>query len=352
MATDTAGGAAGADLAVNGDGQLAGESFQQEIERLFAADPVLRDWKLEFVCRHPARSSEVFEYRRQAQPEARHIIVKHRKHQMSREESSAFLAGEFRTLEAIWNRADSGFRETIQRPVTLLPEAGAAVFEAVRGRPMTQLLRQWANCVTGPFCRKRMCRIARQTGTWLRRFHAVTAGPLIKHDPAAYAAKLSCRLGKSQAAGLGEETATRVWEVASKANGNMRKEMTRVAQVHGDFIPQNILVSGNHVSVIDFEAHNEMEDIHQDLGFFVAYLRVLAGSRAYSGRALAVMRAAFLEGYGEDPGRCLLDLYVLKAVTMMFADQFSARGRNPVDSEKAQHLRAQLDLAARDLAAS
>jgi aminoglycoside phosphotransferase (APT) family kinase protein len=340
------------DLAVNGNAQAGNEAVQREVERLMGMHPVLKDWGVEFICIHPARSSEVLEYRRRGQPEAPHLIVKHRQYRMSGEESSRALAGEFHTLEALWNRADASFRETIPRPVALLSDAGAAVFEAVRGKPMTQLLRQEANCFTGVLCSRRTSRLARQAGEWLRNFHEMTARPPVKHNAERYFLKLSYWLRKGEATGLAAKTVANVWEAANKARGNMEGELTHQADVHGDFIPQNILAAGKHVAVIDFECRKQPEDVHEDLGFFVAYLRVLAGSRAYSRRALKRMEESFLEGYGDLAGNRLLSLYVLKAMTTMFADQVRPEAGNGSDSRRAQYMRSQLDLAARELSAS
>lgn len=269
---------------------------------------------------------------------------------MSREESMQKLTTEFCVLERIWNSAHASFQTTIPRPVALLPEAGAAVFEAVQGTPMTTLLKRQANLLTGPFCMRKMCRVARRCGDWLRSFHAFTAKPVAEHDSGHYVAKLSYWLGKSERRGLETETAKSLWDAANRACENFVTVPVAMAGVHGDFIPQNILVSGNRIFVIDFASFKEPEPIYEDLGLFVAYLRLLAGARPYSGRTILAMTRAFLDGYGADQPTISLNLYVLKAMLMIFADQFeSGGGSGAEESEKISRIKVQLARAARDL---
>jgi aminoglycoside phosphotransferase (APT) family kinase protein len=62
-------------------------------------------------------------------------------------------------------------------------------------------------------------------------------------------------------------------------------DLTRRSLIHGDFHPENILIRGHLVSVIDFE-HGAMGDPAMDLGYFLAELDIQA-DRYWSRRGQA-----------------------------------------------------------------
>jgi hypothetical protein len=342
------------DRATEAESETRGNSFpanipiRERLERLISQHPVLGKWNLKFICSHWASSSDVLEYRRGDDPEARPLMIKHRNRRLQGKDSRQEIEGEFRVLEGIWDRANDSFRKTIPRPISLLPQAGAAVFEAVPGVPMTQLLRREANRLTGPFCRRRICRLARHSGEWLRSFHALTARPAVERDSAGYLAKLSYWLEKSRSRGLETETADTLWAAANQMSRKAGKTLTPVAGVHGDFIPQNIFVSGHDISVIDFASFKEPETIYEDLGLFVAYLRLLASAPAYSRGAVTAMTHTFLEGYGDCLTAGVLNLYVLKAMVMIFADQFTSGEECAAKLKKIRRIKSQLARASCD----
>jgi Ser/Thr protein kinase RdoA (MazF antagonist) len=336
-------------VSTNGDGESTATPVREQIGQLVAKHPLLAAWNMKFVCDHPASSSDVLEYRRGDQPQAPPLMIKHRNRQMNREEGRQQVTAEFSVLQRIWNSADGALRKTIPHPIALLPEAGAEVFEAVRGTPLTTLLRREANRLAGPFCTRRMCRVAGQCGDWLRSFHGLTARPMVEHNPAGYLAKLSYWLEMSERRGLEEGTAKSLWEAAIRACSNCGTPPVGVAGVHGDFIPQNIFVLGDRISVIDFASFKEQELVYEDLGLFVAYLRLLASERVYSRQTILAMARAFLEAYGVHEPASLLNLYVLKAMVMIFADQFASGGARPEESGKVSRIKAQLAQAPSEL---
>jgi aminoglycoside phosphotransferase (APT) family kinase protein len=331
------------------NGQLAGFSTQDQIEQLIRDHSLLSKWRLEFACRHSASCSDVLEFRRRDDPVAPRLMIKHRNRWMTREESNETVVREFHIVERIWNLADTAFRKTMPRPVTLLPEVGAAVFEAVQGTPMTVLLKREANRLAGPFCRGRMCRMARRCGEWLRAFHALTAGPGVEYDSARYLSKLSYWLEKSQRRGLERMTTTSLWQAANQVCEKSGCLAVTTAGIHGDFVPQNIFVSRDKISVIDFASVTEPEPIYEDIGLFVAYLQLLAGGTPYSRGTIQAMTCAFLLGYGADDRSVLLDLYVLKGIVMIFADQFASGSALGEESGKIRRIKAQLARAPSEL---
>lgn len=322
--------------------QTADAQVREDVELLASKHALLGRWTLQFVTRHSANSSQVLEYRRLDQPDAPRLMVKHRNRRMSREESARKIASEFQTLKDLWNRASVPVRTSIPRPLALFPEAGAEVLEAVTGTQMTVVLRRDANRLAGWFCKGRLCRMARRSGEWLLRFHQLIPGPVVKFEPARYLANLSHWLKRSQSAGLEESIADVLWETASRASEELRGAGIPTATIHGDFIPQNIFVSRDRVSVIDFASVRRGEPIYEDLGLFAAYLRLLASARVYSRHVIMSMIPAFVGGYGEGVNARFMRLYVLKATAMIFADQFAAGDTYPAGCEKISRIKAEL----------
>jgi Phosphotransferase enzyme family len=330
---------------------LSGLSIRRQIERCLSKHPLLGAWDLEFVGTHCAKASEVLEYRRRKQPQAQRLMIKHRTVVISKEESESEVSREFRIVEDLWTHAGEAFQATIPRPVALLPEAGAAVYERVPGTPMTTVLKRYGNRLTGPFERKRMSRIANWSGKWLRSFHELNAGPSIPHDAQSYLAKLAHWLGKDLTAGLDVKAASSIWDAACSSAERARGQVNRYAGVHGDFIPQNIFVQASGVAVIDFASFRKLDVVYEDLAFFVAACRLMASRSVYSRPVAIGMAHAFLEGYGDSLNADLFDLYTLKATAMILADQFTPSRPSAAEAKKVRRIRTQLATETRRLLA-
>jgi aminoglycoside phosphotransferase (APT) family kinase protein len=326
-------------------------SIRTLVERCLMKHSLLGAWDLEFLGTHGASSSEVLEYGHRNQPQARTLMIKHRRGVMSREESEQEVGHEFRVVEDLWARG-AAFQGTIPRPVALLPETGAAIYERVPGSPMTAVLKRHANRLTGLLKRKQMCSIANASGKWLRSLHQLNAGPAIPHDSLTYLAKLAYWLGKGVSAGLRMKMASSVWDAACSSAERAKGQMIRLAGVHGDFIPQNIFVHGGSVAVIDFASFRNSDVVYEDLGFFVAACRLMASRSVYSRSVMTGMERAFLDGYGESLNEDLLDLYVLKATAMFFADQFTLAKPVVAEARKLNRITAQLEMATHHLLCS
>jgi Ser/Thr protein kinase RdoA (MazF antagonist) len=94
---------------------------------------------------------------------------------------------------------------------------------------------------------------------------------------------------------------------------------------HGDFTPRNILISGKHIGVIDFENFLERDTIYEDVGKFVAFLGLLKGRPGYSHAAINSVIQSFLEGYDLSGDRKLVDLFALKAAVRIFSHRGMGR---------------------------
>jgi aminoglycoside phosphotransferase (APT) family kinase protein len=112
--------------------------------------------------------------------------------------------------------------------------------------------------------------------------------------------------------------------------------------MHGDFIPQNIFVNPGGVAVIDFADSRKREVVYEDLGYSVAFWRLLAGRWVYSRSLLTAMATAFLDGYGDSLNPELLNLYVTKAIVIIFATQFVPQYPSRKDARRLHRIEADL----------
>ena len=281
----------------------SGLSISQQIERCLSAHPVLGSWNLELVGRHFARNSEVLEYKRRDQPQAPTLMIKHRIPALSREASEKHVTQEFEIIQDLRSRADASFQATIPKPVALLPEVGAAVYERVPGIPLTTILKVNANCLTGPIHHEKMCRIAGWAGKWLHTLHELNRSRSAPYDAKDYLAKLAYWLQRAIKAGLDRKTASTVWDAAARSATRVNGAIVCYSGTHGDFIPQNIFVNPGGVAVIDFADSRKCEAVYEDLAFFVAFCNLIATRWVYSRSLLTAMGTAFLDGYGDSVDR-------------------------------------------------
>jgi len=311
------------------------------IERCISEHPMLRSWDLELIGQHAASNSEVLEFRRRTQPDIPTLMLKHRMRRLSREASGNHARDEFQLLHDIWERSDAAFRNTLPRPIALLPEIGAAVFQSVPGIPLSQFLKQHANAVTGPLHLPLLSATAASIGNWLHRLHSLNLAARTRHDGYGFLSALEYWLRKALRVGLEPWVAGEVWRAAAQSAMTL-DSLCPQSGTHGDFIPQNIFVGPAGVAVIDFGSYRKSNPIYEDLGLFVAYARLIVTRWIYNHPALDEVVQAFLESYGSELNPHLLNLYVLKSTTMIFADQFSPQSFHPKDAAKRQRIQKHL----------
>lgn len=75
-----------------------------------------------------------------------------------------------------------------------------------------------------------------------------------------------------------------------------------VCLVHGDFSPKNVLANGRSLRVLDWEVAHLGEPVF-DLAFLLTHLVLKAVHRPAAAGHYRAAAAAFLEGYGDGPGR-------------------------------------------------
>ncbi len=293
---------------------------RDHLERRLQEHPLLGNWQLEFVCRSEGRHSQLIEYRGRSNGKETTLVVKHITKFRTHAYAEEALQREYCALQYVRSCGGPALEQSVPAPLAVLPEARAIAFHKLPGRPLSEILKRKANLLTAGLHRREVCQIAGQVGEWLRQFHEATRKPPINHESLLYLAKLSVQLDRCTLAGLDKTAAQRIWELAAQVSRRLHGQPAPRAARQGDFIPQNILVDQNRISVVDFENFNECDVIYEDLGTFAAYLTMLGGSPAYSRGTLESMARRFLSAYGDSISSEFLNLYVVRAAATVVAE--------------------------------
>jgi tRNA A-37 threonylcarbamoyl transferase component Bud32 len=312
------------------------------IEHRLREHPLLKDSDPEFVRKYQARYSEIFEFRHRSQPKVAPILVKRRTGYASDELAEEMAAREFATLERLKERSGLALEGTVPLPLALFPELSAIAVSKLPGKDLRSILWRKVNILSGRFRQKQLGRITLLVGQWLRQFHESTRRPPTQFDDSAFLAEVKDWLDQCSSGGLERTTVEEIWELTSKVSQRGSGQLAVRAAKHGDFIPANILIAGEHIAVLDFEDFGECDVIYEDIGMLCAYFAFMRESPLYFRQAIDAMTLSFLQGYGDSGPKVLRDLYTMKAALNLSACQFQQGKSVPALSGKLQRFQKHL----------
>lgn len=270
--------------------------------------------------RFKARHSEFMEYENCADAQALQILVKHITQGRTPNAAEECVIREYNALVALRRKGLLELGAGVPAPLAMFPKAGVLIMEKLPGTPLDVILKRKANFLIGVCWRVKASEVGCRVARWLKQFHLATSRPVGSHKSSSYLASLAASLDRCVQKGLSHKAANEVRKMAEDASQIFEGETARTAARHGDFIPQNILVDGGSVALVDFENFSERDLIYEDMGTFLAYLRLQAGSPLYSRLALKAVTDGFLSGYGEDVSAGLLSLYTVKSAVKNAAE--------------------------------
>jgi aminoglycoside phosphotransferase (APT) family kinase protein len=286
--------------------------------------PALKSWRLQLLRRYSGRHSEIFEYRSEARQ--RPIILKRISDSIKPEAADAAIVREFESLQAVRRLLPPQLLESVPEPLLILRDSRALVVEALAGKPLTMILKREANRFVGPLRLSRMSNIGRFTGAWLSQLHRTTARNPLRHDPAAFLGAVHRRLDRCQTVGVASETIEALKRRMTEASHQLEGQPVPAAARQGDFIPQNLLIDGNRLGVVDFESFSECDAIYEDVATFIAYIKALSSFPYYSQRALRRLGESFLQAYGVTGNEPLLRLYLARSLVVLISETNMGRG--------------------------
>ena len=276
----------------------------------------LQPWRLDLVRRSVGRHSEILLYR--SQKRARLVIVKRITCSSKSEQAEATVAREFASLHIVRNRLPRELLHTVATPLMLLRDPWALVLEPLSGEPLSVILKREANRLAGPLRRSRMLTVGQLAGYWLSELHQATRIDAFRHDSRVFLAELEERLGRCHS--IAAEAIARLWQLMREASRQLDGQLMPAAACQDDFIPQNLLIDGNRLGVVDFEAFTQSGAVYEDVATFMAYVQALSTHPYYSQTALRALTNSFLQAYGLSGDERPLRLYLARALVVLISE--------------------------------
>jgi Ser/Thr protein kinase RdoA (MazF antagonist) len=225
---------------------------------------------------------------------------------------------EFRALTALrdaFAREPSNLR--VPCPVGFMPEQAALLMEKCTGEKLGDKLR-WARLRPGT--RASLAGWFRDSGEWLATFHRVSARDgdsraMFEKIETEFHADLQRCVRRGLSARLGS-LARRRFEARKSASFDA---VSGLVGRHCDFAPYNMLVSGDRITVIDFEGLRD-GIAYEDLCYFLCMLETTPAYHL-SRAAVASFRGEFLRGYERHTplDDAALELFMVAAMANVMA---------------------------------
>ena len=278
----------------------------------------LRSLCLELRRRSSGRHSEILEYESRARPGG--VIVKRSTDTIEGHEVEAKIVREYEALQTIRKSLPKQLLDTVPQPLMIFKQSRALVLEAMSGTPLNRILKREANKIVGPLRSVRMRVLGGLTGQWLKQLHQATRRELLLHSSSEFLAAVEERLERCRGIGVKADEIRNAKRLLTDASHKIEGHPIPVAARQGDFIPQNILVDGYRLRVVDFENFSQSDCIYQDVATFISYLQAVSAFPYYSQRALLKLSQAFLKAYGLSGDEFPLRLYLARAVIWLISE--------------------------------
>lgn len=204
---------------------------------------------------------------------------------------------EYEQLKTLWEEFSVHSTFGIARPLDYLDEGPALVMEAIGGASLQTLFPRWYWRAADVEQAKSGCHLA---GRWLRLYHKIsTASPVVSVDVVTKVADFQRTWKDLAAVGFnqkaGDKISSFLHTLADDLNG---KSFPRV-RVHGDFSIDNVWLDQGRVVVLDISgAHRNVPEL--DIAAFLNSLLLLRFGGWISLNTFRLLRAAFLDGYGDE----------------------------------------------------
>ena len=193
-------------------------------------------------------------------------------------------ANAFRLLRYLAEQGMSNSSLDVVRPVAYLDRWQFLMMAKAAGRTVTDALLRAPNDEWP----------VRLAARWLRRLHGIAPAPWMTPQVASRAERDLPRIVRDLTAALPHE-GDRIRALGRHLRA-AEAPVSSPCTLHGDFHPENVLVDGDHVTVIDFD-HGAVGDVMWDVGYFVGQLEVIALERLGGAERLRAAARAFVDEY-------------------------------------------------------
>lgn len=189
----------------------------------------------------------------------------------------------------------------VVRPIALFPEEMAVVTEAAEGDNLHDLIKGMAGLWPASAEIENLKAHCRACGVWLRHFQEMTTQQRRAALPVSrIVEQVSADLEICVQMGLPRFVSVRLLAVCEEQLRTIEDREVPVVGEHPDFQPDNILLSPDGVTVLDF-TNFQYGSAYNDVARFLASLDFLCKNPLYSRKNVHLLKTAFLDGYGWRP---------------------------------------------------
>jgi hypothetical protein len=300
------------------DDRLAGTlgSDQANLVHVLADALSVDPADMTLVRRLLSRHSEVLWFATRG--DHRRVVVKRIARSRSFMMALKTISAEFFNLKAVSHLGLSN--GSYPKPIAIFPSFLAMAVGPVDGRPLTRMLRDDAHALsffrtaTLPALRG----AARSAGVWLSELQGRSGPKSLPFDSEPVLQELT--RNREQLTDL--SAAERLLDATVATVKRLHGQPMQHAARHGDFTPQNVLVTPQgSVGIVDFENFALSTPTYFDPATFVAYVEVARRSVVYSTNRLDHFLAAFWDGYGSKPAGQAWIAFLSLALTRVLAGQ-------------------------------
>ncbi len=208
-------------------------------------------------------------------------------------------------------------------------EHRAIITEKVQGVKLNDLIRRHATRLHPGSCLSRLRQHCGEAGRWLRWVHERSQqGMRHPYPPRAFVERLEREALECVPLGLDPGLVGPILARTRQIIERHASDTWPVVAAHNDFTPENIMVTGRGIVVVDYQAVEPSSTPYPDLALFLTYLETFAKYPLYRATALRTLQAAFLEGYGEPwPSLEILTLFEIQALLTLYAYAARRGGR-------------------------
>ena len=222
---------------------------------------------------------------------------------------------EFEILQLLHQRFRGISGCHVVRPIACFPDDLTVVTEESPGVNLHSLIKRDARWWRETSALTRLSAHCEGAGVWLRHFQEITAQHRRAEVPSPlFLERLRVELDACVSIGLPRGEASRMLGFCTDELGRVGTREFSVVGVHPDFQPDNVLVSGSGVSVLDFGSFQHGLSC-SDVARFLASLEFFSRTPIYREPHMRQLMRAFLHGYGarESGDGPLLEVSIVRA---------------------------------------
>lgn len=238
------------------------------------------------------------------------------------------VARDFETTKRVYQifRSHPGLASV--KPIACFPEQLALVTEQVTGETLSELIQRQAVWRPQEKSIAKLSHIFAQVGTWLRTFQeAEPSGKQFSLERLrTYIDERLTKLVDSDRAGFSAADRAGVLRYLDARGADVPEQDLREVSIHADLCPENVMVNGSEVILLDFTMAKTGATYH-DVTHMFMYLELLKRKPFYQTRVGSRLQEALLSGYepGLRPDRALFELLLLQHIITHLASMTNAK---------------------------